>query len=53
MINIFEGWRETRSIKNTQKQLHRLSDHMLADIGLTRSDIASIGIHGRVRRSDR
>ena len=53
MINVLDTWRARRLIRKTHQQLNGLSDQMLADIGLTRSDIASIGRNGLVRRHDR
>mgnify|MGYP001278395040 CR=1 FL=1 len=50
MLNIIDNWRARRSIRKTHQQLYRLSDQILADIGLTRADIASIGTNGFVRR---
>lgn len=50
MINILETWRARRRIRQTQQQLYGLSDQMLFDIGLTRSDIRSVGRNGRTGR---
>lgn len=53
MINIFEDWRASRTVRQTRRELYRLSDHILADIGIKRSDIASadFGESGRGRVS--
>lgn len=49
MINLLETWREKRLISKTHRQLYELSDQMLADIGLTRADIPSVGLNGLPR----
>jgi uncharacterized protein YjiS (DUF1127 family) len=49
MINLLDTWRQQRRIANTRRHLNGLSDHILADIGLTRSDIASVGQQGPAR----
>ncbi len=43
MITFFDAWRRQRRIQNTQRQLHGLSDHILADIGICRGDIGMAG----------
>lgn len=43
MFNSVQSWRMRRRIGSTQRQLHALSDHILADIGLTRGDISLVG----------
>lgn len=53
MINLLDTWRQQRRIAKTQRQLSGLSDHILADIGLTRADIASVGPDGLPRRRGR
>ncbi|SMQ72903.1 protein of unknown function [Devosia lucknowensis] len=50
MIDILDTWRKQRRINKTRRQLNGLSDHMLSDIGISRSDIAS---YGRVGMSGR
>ena len=50
MFNILDTWRDRRAARKTQQQLHQLSDAILADIGLTRQDITSVGMHDRRRR---
>ncbi|WP_332685735.1 DUF1127 domain-containing protein [Devosia sp.] len=52
MFNVFDGWRERRSIRRTRQHLSQLSDQMLTDIGLIRADIDSMGAHCFGRRSD-
>ena len=47
MFNILEAWRHKRSARKTHRHLHQLSDQILADIGLTRADIAYVGQHDR------
>ncbi|MFC0013291.1 DUF1127 domain-containing protein [Devosia nitrariae] len=49
MFNVLDTWREKRAIRKTHEQLYQLSDAMLTDIGLTRADIPSVGLNGRVR----
>ncbi|HEY8576163.1 MAG TPA: DUF1127 domain-containing protein [Devosia sp.] len=46
MINIIENWRQKRLTRKTRQELYGLSDQILSDIGLTRSDIALIGPTG-------
>ena len=41
MLNVFDTWRRNRRAHQTRVQLAGLSDHLLADIGLTRGDIYS------------
>lgn len=50
MITFFDAWRLQRRINGTQRQLHGLSDHILADIGITRGDIAMVGRAEVLRR---
>ena len=50
MTNIFDTWRQQRRIARTRRHLQGLSDHLLADIGLTRTDIASFGLQDPVHR---
>lgn len=50
MIDIFESWRRQRRIGHTQRQLRGLSDHILDDIGLSRTDIALVGRQDLPRR---
>jgi uncharacterized protein YjiS (DUF1127 family) len=50
MPTILDTWREKRAMRHTHQQLHQLSDRTLADIGLTRADIASVGADGRIHR---
>lgn len=52
MFNVFDGWRERRSIRRSRQHLSQLSDQMLTDIGLIRADIDSMGAHYFGRRSD-
>lgn len=49
MIDLLETWREKRLIRKTHQQLYGLSDRILADIGLTRADIPSVGPDGLPR----
>ena len=49
MFNILDSWREKRSARKTHQHLYQLSDQILSDIGLTRTDIASVGQHERFR----
>ena len=51
MINVFDTWRSKRLIRKTQQQLHGLSDHILADIGLRRGDIPLVGRNGQISRN--
>ena len=39
MLDLFDTWRQRRRLRKTQLQLTELSDHLLADIGVTRADI--------------
>lgn len=50
MINLFDTWRRQRRIATTRRHLHGLSDHILSDIGIARSDISSVIAQGRPRR---
>ena len=50
MSNVLTTWLEKRSARRTRRELDRLSDHMLADIGLTRGDIAKVALHSRSSR---
>lgn len=50
MFNVLDAWRAQRLIRKTHAQLHDLSDQMLADIGLSRSDIRLVGRNGLRRR---
>lgn len=49
MNNLFDTWRQRRRIATTRQHLYGLSDHILDDIGLTRADIASVGLKGLAR----
>lgn len=49
MLNVLDTWRQRRALRKTHQRLYQLSDQILADIGLTRADIASIGMDGRSR----
>lgn len=49
MINLLDTWRQKRRIANTRRHLSGLSNHILADIGLTRADIASGDLQGLMR----
>lgn len=49
MINLLDTWRQQRRIANTRRHLNGLSNHILADIGLTRADIASGDLQGLAR----
>jgi uncharacterized protein YjiS (DUF1127 family) len=49
VINLLETWRQQRRIAITHRHLNGLSDHILADIGLTRANIASVGLDGPAR----
>ena len=46
LIDFISDWRRARALKARQRQtyreLHRLTDHELRDIGIGRSDIMSI-----------
>jgi hypothetical protein len=44
MFTSFTAWREKRSIRRTRQELSQLSDQILNDIGLTRADIALLGM---------
>lgn len=46
MINLLDTWRQQRRIADTRRQLNDLSDHILADIGLTRGNIATASRNG-------
>lgn len=50
MINVLDTWRAKRRIHQTRQDLYGLSDLILKDIGLTRSDIRTIGSDGLPRR---
>lgn len=52
MISIFDAWRAKRLIRKTHQELYGLSDQILADIGLTRSGIRTIGRVGRPGRPE-
>jgi len=41
MRRIFEYFRNALALRETQRQLYSLSDHMLRDIGLNRDEIPS------------
>jgi uncharacterized protein YjiS (DUF1127 family) len=49
MINLLETSREKRLIRKTHQRLYGLSDQILADIGLTRAEIPSVGLDGLPR----
>lgn len=51
-MNLFDTWRERRTIRRTHRQLNQLSDKILADIGLSRTDIASFADIARLRGRD-
>jgi uncharacterized protein YjiS (DUF1127 family) len=53
MINILDTWREKRRIRKTHQELYGLSDRTLRDIGLSRSDIRTIGQDGVPHRQGR
>ena len=42
MFNAFDSIRDRRRNRQTYRQLSRLSDQMLADIGLTRHDLDAL-----------
>ena len=50
MINVFDAWRTRRLVRKTQAQLNGLSDQILADIGISRDDIASMSRNGMPQR---
>lgn len=50
MIDLMQSWRRQRSISKTRRALDGLSDHILADIGLERSDIAGVSRSGTTPR---
>lgn len=50
MFNVLDTWRQKRALRKTHEQLSQLSDALLTDIGLTRADIPSVGLDGRVSR---
>jgi uncharacterized protein YjiS (DUF1127 family) len=39
MINVFNSWRDKRNQRRTHRELSRLSNHLLADIGINRADL--------------
>jgi uncharacterized protein YjiS (DUF1127 family) len=43
MKKILDALRRAKLVRETRRQLHALSDHMLRDIGLRRDQIALIG----------
>jgi uncharacterized protein YjiS (DUF1127 family) len=43
MRKIFDAFRRAKLVRETRRELHGLSDHMLRDIGLRRDQIALIG----------
>ena len=47
MRRIFEYFRNAIALRETQRQLYSLSDHMLRDIGLNRAMLLSVAVHGR------
>lgn len=53
MINVLNTFRENRKIRRTHQELYGLSDQILADIGLSRSEIHMVGRNGLVRRHTR
>ena len=53
MNTILDSWRQRRRIIGTRRHLNGLSDHILADIGLSRADIASVDLQGMPRRRGR
>jgi uncharacterized protein YjiS (DUF1127 family) len=43
MRKIFDAFRWAKLVRETRRELHGLSDHMLRDLGLRRDQIALIG----------
>jgi uncharacterized protein YjiS (DUF1127 family) len=52
MLNVLDTWRRNRRVRQTRVQLAQLSDHLLADIGISRSDIYTNNgkLAGRINR---
>jgi uncharacterized protein YjiS (DUF1127 family) len=49
MLDLFDTWRQRRRLRKTQLQLTELSDHLLADIGVTRADIIDLDSYRATR----
>jgi uncharacterized protein YjiS (DUF1127 family) len=49
--NAFDHWNERRLHRIAAKQLHRLDDCMLRDMGISRAQIESAVRHGRPTRA--
>ena len=53
MINVLDTWRARRRAHKTRQELYGLCDRTLDDIGLTRSDIRTLGRNGMTNRQGR
>ena len=51
--SMIENWKQRREQKRSIQHLRRLSDHTLRDIGIHRSEISSMVVHGRSGRRSR
>lgn len=51
--SMMERWRAHRADKRAMRHLRQLSDHTLRDIGIDRSEISSMVVHGRSGRRSR
>jgi uncharacterized protein YjiS (DUF1127 family) len=50
---LIAAWAEWRRVRRAVRQLEGLSDRLLADIGLKRSDIARVARYGRAAADER
>lgn len=50
MLEFLDAWRLRHRHRQTQLQLAELSDHLLADIGVSRAEIINLDVYRTSRR---